>query len=154
MIFLSTLLRRAPFISGPTKLSTLLRGKVIASLTRAADLVFARGFLRKGVGLCHGVAGSVFALLAAHDALSTITTDDHDVHFRRAVKLAHLATDYSTLTRRGEMRTPDRRWSLYEGTAGMCCAWGEILQRMGSGGRRRSACGCGMPGFDDLQVEG
>ena len=156
IILLSTLLRRAPSIEGSAQLSHTLRDKIVASLHRGAALVHTRGFLRKGVGLCHGVAGSVFALLTASDALSADPTQSA-VYFQQAVHLAHLATKYAELTRSGEMRTPDSKWSLYEGTAGMCCAWGEIAQRMGDCGTS-GACerriGCGMPAFDDLQVEG
>ena len=146
IIFLSVLLRRAPSINGPTTLSSSLRHKIITALERGASVTYARGFLRKGVGLCHGVAGSVFALLAVFDALPSNT-----LYFRQAVHLAQVSTDYDKLTRRGEMRKPDRRWSLYEGLAGMCCAWGEILRRFQVGWAQE--IGCGMPGFDDLRVD-
>jgi len=128
LILLSTLLRRAPSIGGDMKLSSALRDDIISSIERGAALVYSHGFLRKGVGLCHGVAGSIFALLAVSDTLPSNLN-----YFRQAVHLAHLATGYNELTRRGKMRTPDRKWSLYEGTAGMCCAWGEVLRRMEDG---------------------
>lgn len=36
---------------------------------RAGETVWAEGLLRKGPGLCHGVAGNAYALLALHKAL-------------------------------------------------------------------------------------
>jgi hypothetical protein len=145
VILLSILLRRASSINGSKRLSSRLRHKITAALESGATLIYTRGFLRKGVGLCHGVAGSVFALLAAFDALPS-----NSLYLQQAIHLAHLSTDYLTMTERGEMRKPDRRWSLYEGTAGMCCAWGEILRRLETPGAQE--IGCGMPGFDDIRV--
>lgn len=52
------------------------------------------------------------------------------LYFLRAIHLAQLTTTYETLTHKGEMRTPDRPYSLYEGIAGMCCAWAEVLRRL------------------------
>ena len=37
----------------------------LRAVDRAANLVYRHGLLRKGLGACHGTAGSVFALLAA-----------------------------------------------------------------------------------------
>ena len=154
LILLSTVLRRVPPSNHTDTaerhtISPALREKLDASITRAASLVYARGFLRKGVGLCHGVAGSVFALLAAADA-----QPEHAALFAsRAIHLAQLAMHYRSLTKRGYMLTPDRPWSLYEGLAGMCCAYGEIVRRIKAGGGGSVGMGCGMPGFDDIVSE-
>ena len=64
----------------------------------------------------------------------------------RAVHLARMACAYEGLTRRGEMGTPDRPFSLYEGVAGMCAAWADVVGVLD--GR---AVG-GMVGFTDLVV--
>jgi len=129
------------------------------ALARGGNIVYERGLLRKGVGLCHGVAGSVYALLAVSSALDSydhgqvLESPGEGAHWlMRAVWLAQLATDYERLTSQGEMRVPDRPYSLHEGIAGMCCAWGEVLRRLegrkGPGGRPAS----GFPGYDDLAV--
>lgn len=124
-----------------------LRDRIIAAMQRGGELVYTHGLLRKGVGLCHGVAGSVYALLAVADALDSET---NTYWLSRAVHLAHLATEYSALERKGEMRVPDDPYGLYEGVAGMCCAWAEVLLRLGvkgcGAGKRKS----GMPGYHDL----
>ncbi|KAJ7856663.1 hypothetical protein B0H14DRAFT_2352633, partial [Mycena olivaceomarginata] len=120
---------------------------VIASVQAGAALVYRHRLLSKGVGLCHGVAGSVFALLSVSDSNATQPSEDN--YLVRAVHLAQLAASHETLTARGEMGVPDHPWSLYEGMAGMCCAWAEVLRRL----TLKQARPCersGMPGFDDV----
>lgn len=114
--------------------------------------MYRHGLLVKGVGICHGVAGSVYALLAVSHALdwsqnsgvANAMTDDNTEYLRKAVDLARLASSYEKLASSGTMKLPDRPWSLYEGASGMCCAWGAVLCRM------EGRMSCGMPGFDDL----
>ena len=115
-----------------------------SALTRGGELVYARGLLHKGVGLCHGISGSVYSLLAVADVL-----DDHmhEEWFMRAIHLAHLACAYEKLTSEGKMGTPDKPYSLYEGVAGMCCAWADVLDGLGANERSRAA----MPAYNDLR---
>ncbi|KAJ7621113.1 hypothetical protein FB45DRAFT_134767 [Roridomyces roridus] len=149
LLALCTLLRCAT----PTSADAPLMGKLIASVQAGATLVYHHGFLTKGIGLCHGAAGSVFALLAVSDVLDRSPKekkmiDQDNYYLHRAVHLAQLATRHKALTQRGEMRLPDHPWSLYEGSAGMCCAWAEVLRRSGKNVRFERS---GMPGFDDLE---
>jgi hypothetical protein len=39
-------------------------GSYLAAASRAADTLWERGLLRKGVGLCHGIAGNGYAFLS------------------------------------------------------------------------------------------
>jgi hypothetical protein len=137
--------------------------KLTHSLTLGAELVYRRGLLKKGLGLCHGVAGSVYALLAASDALdgspnpasmSISTTRNAPTHinrptfFTQAAHLALLAKFYEDRTLLPGMGVPDHPYSLYEGLAGACCAWANVLCRMDTKDPRRRVSG--MPGYDDL----
>lgn len=90
----------------------------------ARDVVFRRGLLRKGVGLCHGIAGNAYAFLSIHRTINTtaaragegtggvVSNDEfllmaqHFANFaiHRLADLAHV---------------PDRPYSLYEGLAGL-----------------------------------
>ena len=145
LILLSTLLRQHVSPALPEPLARAAR----PALERGARFVHAHGLLRKGVGLCHGVAGSVYALLAVSDALDPGPDTANaglkeQTWLRAAAHLAHCACAYERLTARGEMRTPDRPYSLYECIAGMCCAWADVVARID--GRK----GSGMPGYDDL----
>jgi hypothetical protein len=130
--------------------------KVRASLIRGASVIYTHGLLRNGIGLYDGVAGSVFALLAVADATPDMLGDNQDLVGTRAlaaaVHLAHLAVDYSALMERGEMARPRDFFSLYEGAAGMCCAWAEVLERITHEGRTLDM-GCGMPAYDDLAFD-
>lgn len=145
VVFLCTALRRD--MDG-INLNHALRRRLVAAIYEGTLLIYSQGLLRKGVGICHGVAGSVYALLAASRVLDDNHSGDADEgklgYLRKAVHLAHMARNYEELTARGEMNVPERPWSLYEGAAGMCCAWAEVLCRLE--GSRVS----GIPGFDDL----
>ncbi|OBZ77248.1 LanC-like protein 2 [Grifola frondosa] len=140
LILLSTFLQRASH-SPSLELPSPLLESIIAALKRGGELVYARGLLRKGVGLCHGVAGSVYALLAVSDALDKTLVgtqgrdhvDENDAYWLlRAVHLADLAAAFQALTQKGQMSVPDRPYSLYEGIGGMCCAWAEVVTRLGA----------------------
>ena len=120
--------------------------KIRTAIRSGATLIYKCGLLRKGVGLCHGIAGSVYALLSASVVLDTSESSNRQF-FIQAVHLAHLATFHRRMTRSKEMRLPDHPWSIYEGLAGMCCAWAEVLHHLGSQGTPLSS---GMPGYDDL----
>ncbi|KAJ7653299.1 hypothetical protein DFH06DRAFT_1205264 [Mycena polygramma] len=156
LLVLCTVLRCATPTSAGPRLE-----KVIASVQAGASLVYRHGLLSKGLGLCHGVAGSVFALLAVSDVLDTVriqkskttkskASQGERYYLARAVHLAQLAANHEAMTARGEMGTPDHPWSLYEGMAGMCCAWAEVLRRL-TVKQGRPCDRSGMPGFDDLE---
>jgi hypothetical protein len=155
---IATLIRRAHAYPDLFQLSDSFLSKLGKAIQQGAATVYENGFLRKGVGICHGVAGSVYALLAASDALGLWKIYEHSkVYFLSAIHLAHLATSYTQLTAAEDMTVPDKPWSLYGGTAGMCSAWAEVYDRLGTTGRNLdqlefSWCRfrSGMPGFDDL----
>lgn len=150
LLMLSTLLRLTRQKKTQIPLNEEFEKRIISAIHRGADLTYRHGLLRKGIGLCHGAAGSVFALLAVSDVLDIPSESVHQKpYLTEAVHLAYNAVFYESLTSRGEMREPDKPWSLYEGAAGMCVAWGEIIYRLQSG--RPRACS-GMPGFDDLFI--
>ncbi|KAK7689419.1 hypothetical protein QCA50_007211 [Cerrena zonata] len=171
LILFATILRRFDSASSPLALPPTLVTSLRKSLALGANLVYTQGLLRKGVGICHGVAGSVYTLLSVSDAISlpktnyespgseskTKTEGMMDKYLFQAIHLAHIATTYESLTEKGEMNVPDRPYSLYEGLAGMCCAWVDIVKRLDRvlsinrsvlGDRIRK--GSGMPAYDDL----
>ncbi|KAK2467919.1 hypothetical protein APHAL10511_000214 [Amanita phalloides] len=157
LILLSTLLKLANRSKNPFPVDDQMKDRIALSLHRGAVLVYERGFLRKGIGLCHGVAGSVFALLAtadvSHEIKSRLGEEDNQPldYLASAVHLAMLATRVDELVDQREMGTPDRPWSLYEGMAGMCCAWAEVLFKMQVEVGKESVCG--MPGYNDIVIE-
>ncbi|KAG6901644.1 hypothetical protein C0995_009643 [Termitomyces sp. Mi166 len=131
-------------------LDQTLREKINSAMRKGAGIVYRRGLLTKGVGICHGVAGSIYTLLATSRVLDSFTikggtpTDGNAKYLRRAAHLAVLAADFEQLTKNGEMRKPDCPWSLYEGSAGICYAWADVLCSLTGGDVG------GVPGFDDF----
>lgn len=100
----------------------------LAAAQRAADDIWARGLLTKGVGLCHGISGNAYAFLALHRATG------EDAYLARAQQFAlYAARHWQALYGR-----PDRPASLYEGLAGSACLWMDVL--------RPDAPCAGMPG--------
>ncbi|KAK0473355.1 lanthionine synthetase C-like protein [Armillaria novae-zelandiae] len=164
VILLSTLLKLSSQRPQEFPVPDRLIDKAVASIRKGASLVYRHGFLRKGIGLCHGVGGSIYALLSVSDTLALMPEDSDRRHnsiyyFQRAVHLAYLATSYEKLTNSGKMGVPDRPGSLYEGLAGMCCAWSEIARRIaamdvegesGEDNLRPLSHVHGFPGYDDL----
>jgi len=151
VILFSTVLKRASEFS----ISPGLRSRLKSATERASDLMYREGFLRKGVGLCHGVSGSVFALLAASDVLDGGDKDLLPERFYQAVHLCILGSHWHGMTRKGELRRPDAPYSLYEGLAGLCSAFAAILERIGPDGGWGGLGSVfrGMPGYDDVMVQ-
>jgi len=101
------------------------------------------------------VSGSVFALLAASDALDNYDKDLLPERFCQAVDLAVLGSRWHGMTRKGELRRPDAPYSLYGGLSGLCSAFAAILERMTPDGEWRGPGSVfrGMPGYDDVVIQ-
>ncbi|KAF8627720.1 hypothetical protein AX15_004278 [Amanita polypyramis BW_CC] len=159
LILLSTLFKLANRSDNPFPVDDQMKGSMARTLNRGAVLVYRHGLLRKGIGICHGVAGSVYALLAAADVSKEIKLrlDGEAVqlsdYFAMAIHLSTLATLADELEEEGKMKTPDRPWSLYEGKAGMCCAWADVLCRMQASVSSELSNVFGMPGYSDIVIE-
>ncbi|XP_015905852.1 glutathione S-transferase LANCL1 isoform X2 [Parasteatoda tepidariorum] len=82
--------------------------KYLEASKQCSDVVWKRGLLRKGYGICHGVAGNGYT----HLRLFQVTKDVK--YLWRAVKFAEWCFDYG----KHGCRTPDRPLSLFEGFAG------------------------------------
>lgn len=93
--------------------------KYLDSCLLCGELVWHKGLLRKGPGICHGVAGSGYVFLL----LYRLTGDPRHLH--RTAKFAEFLTS-SEFQR--EAKTPDRPLSLYEGLAGTVCFLIDMLQ--------------------------
>ena len=96
-------------------------GALRAAAERAAEQVWERGLLLKGLSLCHGLAGNAYAFLA----LARWTGDD--VQLARAHAFAAMMGDERYLQLIAQQDDPQRRVrgvpdspaSLMEGTAGV-----------------------------------
>ncbi|RDB29802.1 LanC-like protein 3 [Hypsizygus marmoreus] len=119
--------------------SRLVACEAAKALHRHSRLVYQDGLLCESVGLCHGIVGSVYALLSASNAFEILEDFTEYRNERYRLNALHLATDHEGLT------INDRPWSLYEELAGIYCASIDVLYRMSDEERR-----VGMPGFDDF----
>lgn len=86
--------------------------KYLKSCETAAHLIWSKGLLRKGPGICHGVAGNGYAFLLMY----RLTDDD------RYLKWAAAFAEFLECPQfKSEARRPDYPCSLYEGVAGTAC---------------------------------
>ena len=86
--------------------------KWLNAAVEAAEVVWRRGLLKKGVGLCHGIGGNGYVFLALYEQ-----TQD-EVHLRRAYHFVHFALSQH---RDRLFSQPDQPFSLYNGQAGFVC---------------------------------
>lgn len=93
--------------------------RYLDSCKRAGDLVWRKGLLRKGPGICHGVAGNGYVFLL----LYRLTGDEHYLY--RAAKFADFMNTSQFQT---DARTPDLPYSLYEGVAGTACFLADLIE--------------------------
>ncbi|KAK4698185.1 hypothetical protein P7C70_g8099, partial [Phenoliferia sp. Uapishka_3] len=138
--FLSLLLKLNA--KGALPLGADRKDRVITGLDRSATAVWERGLLRKGPGICHGIGGSAWVLLAASQA-PFLPPAIQAKYRSQAISMGVFVTRWQELVEKGEIRLPDTPKSLFEGIAGTMCFWGDLLEIMGGGKGR------GFPGMSD-----
>ncbi|KAG5850929.1 hypothetical protein ANANG_G00087600 [Anguilla anguilla] len=82
--------------------------KYLKDAVDCGEVIWQRGLLRKGYGICHGTAGNGYAFLALYQQTQ------EKKYLYRACKFAEWCLDYGT----HGCRIPDRPYSLFEGMAG------------------------------------
>ncbi|XP_028824897.1 glutathione S-transferase LANCL1-like [Denticeps clupeoides] len=89
---------------------------------QSGEVLWQRGLLKKGYGLCHGAAGNAYGFLA----LYKVTREAR--HLYRACMFADWCMNYG----KHGCRTPDTPFSLFEGMAGTIYFLADLLQPMRS----------------------
>uniref|UniRef100_A0A8K9Y491 Glutathione S-transferase LANCL1 n=2 Tax=Salmoninae TaxID=504568 RepID=A0A8K9Y491_ONCMY len=97
-------------------------GQYLEEALQCGEVVWHRGLLKKGYGLCHGAAGNAYAFLA----LYKLTHDPK--HLYRACMFADWCMNYG----KHGCRTPDTPFSLFEGMAGTIYFLADLLQPLKS----------------------
>lgn len=92
--------------------------KYLAWAELASDVVWTRGLLQKGNGLCHGIGGNAYCFLILYRATG------NDIYLFRARQFALSAEDPQV---EKYQRTPDHPWSLFEGLAGLMCLYTDLV---------------------------
>jgi hypothetical protein len=85
----------------------------------SAEIVWERGLLRKGLGLCHGVAGNGYAFLSLYRASNEV------VWLHRAIEFGLFCAGETGRSLHG---VPEYPLSLYEGLAGTACFLSDLLR--------------------------
>ncbi|XP_063709681.1 lanC-like protein 3 homolog [Culicoides brevitarsis] len=93
--------------------------KYLDACHKCADLVWKKGLLLKGPGICHGIAGNGYVFLMMY----RLTGDQKFLY--RAIKFFEFLTNPDFLK---HARTPDHPFSLYEGIAGTVCYLIDLLE--------------------------
>ncbi|XP_077883773.1 lanC-like protein 2 [Ictidomys tridecemlineatus] len=91
--------------------------KYLKEAMECSDVIWQRGLLRKGYGICHGTSGNGYSFLSLYH----ITKDKKYLY--RACKFAEWCLDYGA----HGCRIPDRPYSLFEGMAGAIHFLSDIL---------------------------
>ena len=99
------------------------------ALDRALDVIWDRGVIKKGLGLCHGIAGNAYAFLMMY------RNTKEEKHLYRAFKMAELMQDDGVLAAVASCFDPQRQcqgladfpYSLMEGLAGTICYHCDLL---------------------------
>lgn len=86
--------------------------KYLDACIKCGNLIWQKGLLKKGPGICHGIAGNGYVFLI----LYRLTNDKG--HLYRANCFSDFLTNETFLS---EARHPDTPFSLYEGLAGTVC---------------------------------
>jgi hypothetical protein len=115
---LCLLLLRASTIYQDFSPKSALRYLEVAS-SIAENVVWPRGLLAKGTGLCHGISGNGYVLLQLSQAFESKQIDCKTAAIwrKRAIQFAKFAVDHLN-----ELRDiPDSPFSIYEGMSGLVC---------------------------------
>lgn len=91
---------------------TLGDHKYLKAAEKCAQLIWEKGILRKGPGICHGLAGGGYAFLL----LYRLTSDIKYLNRAKVFALIMMNPDFKHLS-----QTPDSPYSLFEGWAGSLC---------------------------------
>ncbi|XP_044285660.1 lanC-like protein 2 isoform X1 [Varanus komodoensis] len=91
--------------------------KYLKDAMECSDVIWQRGLLRKGYGICHGTAGNGYSFLSLYH----LTLDKKYLY--RACKFAEWCLEYGA----HGCRIPDRPYSLFEGMAGAIHFLSDIL---------------------------
>lgn len=92
--------------------------KYLNSCLFCGDIVWQKGLLKKGPGICHGIAGSGYVFLLLY------RLTNNNKHLHRAIQFANFLYEDEFKS----ARLPDRPLSLYEGFSGTVCFLADIIQ--------------------------
>ncbi len=120
--------------------------RYLEAAVKCGEVVWQRGLLKKGCGLCHGVSGNAYTFLQLYKLTGK------DLYLYRATKFAHwcLHPDHC-------YSQPDHPYSLFEGNVNSCLLHVLINLLIGLAGTTYFYCDLLAPGtssFPALELGG
>lgn len=114
--------------------------RFLSTVIRAGDMIWEKGLLRKGNGLCHGIAGNGYAFLAIYRVTQAEKWLWRALKFAEATSNASIQEEIARWRdpQRSQIGVPDTPYSLMEGLGGTICFLTDVL-------RTEKA---GFPGFE------
>lgn len=100
------------------------------------NVVWPRGLLKKGVGLCHGISGNAYAFLALHRGWNLFQDRGGKVEHEDMERWLNLSWAFAefAMSHLEELRhVPDHPYSLFEGLGGLCCLLMDLKHPIQSG---------------------
>jgi len=104
--------------------------RFLASASRAGDMMWEKGLLKKGNGLCHGIAGSGYAFLALYRVTSAEKWLWRALKFAEAIDAPFVQDEVARWSdpQRRAVGVPDSPYSLMEGLGGTLCFLVQVLR--------------------------
>jgi len=93
--------------------------KYLKACERASALIWQRGLLLKGPGICHGVAGNGYAFLLMY----RLTGKMDYLNMAKCFAIVMCSPEFEE-----KARTPDAPYSLFEGVAGAVCFLADLME--------------------------
>ena len=126
------------------------RHELVEAAIEAGRTVWARGLLKKGTGLCHGVAGNAYALLTLHRLTSDVVWLQRARAFGSMLGSPELqAAMAATPDRQRRVQgVPDSPCSLMEGDAGVFCFLLDLHLAVDQGASQGAGRAGGFPGWE------
>ncbi|XP_065317854.1 lanC-like protein 3 isoform X1 [Gordionus sp. m RMFG-2023] len=97
--------------------------KYLKAAERCGELIWQKGLLKKGPGLCHGIAGNAYAFLLLY-RLMPKGSEAKNKWLTRSYRFAEFI--FTPEFEKGS-RIPDSPYSLYEGIAGTACFLADLM---------------------------
>ena len=122
-------------------------GALLEAARRAGEVVWERGVILKGNGLCHGVAGNAYALLTLHRMTGNVLWLQRAKAFGSMLGSPelHAAMAAAPDRQRRVQGVPDSPCSLMEGNAGCFCF---LLDLAAADEGEQGAAVAGFPGWE------
>lgn len=109
------------------------------------NVIWPRGLLRKGIGLCHGISGNAYVFLAVHARVqqqqqisrsetesitptATNTRSENSTTNARYLEYARTYVEFAVQNLETLEPIPDRPYSLYEGSCGLAVLLMDLAQ--------------------------